>query len=113
MQEELFEEVLRGNIHMIGSDHAPHTAIRKQGDKPASGTPCILAIPLLIDALQKAGIKEGRLDNLLFYHANRIYFGGKLKPRQVETTYEPQRWIERYGHNSFDRVDGSSTHTLL
>ena len=107
MQERNLEHMLRGNVDVFGSDHAPHDPAKKldpENPSPPSGIPGINAVPLLIATLRKHGISEKLLENLFFNNANRIFFNGQLKPRMVEVQYNPELW-EAYGYNPFSRIE--------
>ncbi|MEK6822553.1 MAG: hypothetical protein AABY13_01890, partial [Nanoarchaeota archaeon] len=80
-QEKHLEYVLRGEFQVIGGDHAPHTPERKQhAEKPASGVPTLIFIPKGIERLQKHGINEAILNNMLFHNANRLFEFG-IRPQ--------------------------------
>lgn len=107
MQEKLLDYALRGEIHLIGTDHAPHPIEHKDGGSYKSGIPGILIWPKVIEILRKSGIKEHELKRATFDNANELYFEGRLKPNVVQAEYNPFRWVERYGFNPFSRIDGS------
>ncbi|MEK6898361.1 MAG: hypothetical protein AABX28_03320 [Nanoarchaeota archaeon] len=103
MQERNLEQVLRGNVTMIGTDHAPHPLEKKDSENPPSGIPTIPAWPLGIAMLRKHKINEELLQKITFYNANEIFFSGLLKPRMVEIEYNPELW-DAYGWNPFSRI---------
>jgi len=106
MQEGVFERVLAGKTDMIGTDHAPHPYSQKVGDPYKSGIPGIPIWPFFVEALMRERISLEGVKRLTFDTANEIYFGGKLKPREVDVEYTPQLW-EKYGFNPFSRIDGT------
>ena len=107
-QEKVLERVLRGDVDVIGSDHAPHPFylknLRERGKIPPSGIPALLFWPKGIELLRKNGIKENVLDNIIFNNANRIFRLG-LAPVKVQAEYNPYLW-GAYGFNPFSRIDG-------
>ena len=107
MQERNLEHVLKGNVTMIGTDHAPHDPSRKldpSNKSPPSGIPGILAWPLGIAVLKKHGIDREVLKRIIFGNANEILFRGKLNPFEVEVKYNPELWAA-YGYNPFSRIE--------
>lgn len=99
-QEALLDHVLRGDIDIIATDHAPHPLERKQDPKnPASGIP---GLPFWPD-----GIRELRLnyncsrqlvDQMIFHNANRIFKLG-LKPVEMIDKVYPKNMWKRYGYS--------------
>ncbi len=104
MQEKLLDRVLSGKVDMIGTDHAPHPIERKDDpEKPASGVTAIAFYPKGVELLQKLGIKQGVLDNILFYNVNEVY-GLKQTAHLVDVEYNPHLW-DAYGFNPFSKFD--------
>lgn len=64
MQELLLEEVLKDNVDIIGSDHAPHPVEAKDGTTPPSGIPALPFWPKGIQILHKLGVDVERLQRL-------------------------------------------------
>jgi dihydroorotase len=107
LQERNLEHILRGNVDLFGSDHAPHDPAKKldpNNSNPLSGIPAINAIPLLVAKLRECGITEGILQGFLFHNANRIFFDKNLVPKMVDVEYNPELW-KAYGYNPFSRVE--------
>ncbi|MDP3882155.1 MAG: hypothetical protein Q8Q31_04745 [Nanoarchaeota archaeon] len=108
-QERVLEHVLRGDVDVIGSDHAGHPVSLKDlletGKIPPSGIPALPFWPKGIELLRDYGISKGLLDNLIFNNSNRI-FNLDLEPKEVEILYNPDLWTA-YGWNPFSRIDGS------
>jgi dihydroorotase len=104
-QAKILEHVLRGNVNIIGTDHAPHPVTRKDSDTPPSGVPAIPFWPKGIELLKKEGMSDERIKELSFGCANRI-FNLKLKENMVDVEYNHDLWT-KYGYNSFSRIDGS------
>lgn len=101
-QERLLEQVLAGQLDLIGTDHAPHPVAAKDSEKPPSGIPAILFWPRGIELLRKLGMSEPTLADLTFHRANEVFRMG-LRPELVEATYTPKMW-DRYGWNPFSRL---------
>lgn len=111
MQERLFNYVLNGRVHIIGTDHAPHPKNDKgligmpEVEKPKSGVPAIPIWTKGIEILRLKGIGEKLLLDITFGNSNKLYKLG-LEPRLVDKQYNPKLW-EKYGYNPFSRVDGT------
>ena len=106
MQEKLLNYVLKGKFDVIGTDHAPHPFERKSGVAPASGIPGIPFIPKMIEILFENGWSREEQKRMMFDTSNRLFFGGKLKPLEVDIEYNPELWA-KYGFNPFERIDGT------
>lgn len=103
-QERLLNEVLKGRVDIIGTDHAPHPIEKKNDkEKPASGIPAIPFWPKGIEILRGYGIDDQILEGLIFFRANETFDLG-LNPVEVEREYTPSLW-GRYGYNPFSRID--------
>lgn len=103
-QEAILEHVLKGNVDIIGTDHAPHPLEKKDDpEKPASGIPAIPFWPKGIEILRREKIKEDLLEALIFHRANSCFDLG-LNPIQIEREYNPSLW-DKYGYNPFSRID--------
>jgi dihydroorotase len=102
-QEKIFEHVMRGNIDIIGTDHAPHPIIRKDSDTPPSGVPAIPFWPKGIEILRREGMSEEKIKEITFSCANKI-FGLELPEKIVDVEYNQDLWT-KYGYNPFSRVD--------
>ena len=107
LQEGNLEHVVKGNVDIIGTDHAGHDPNKKfdpDNENPPSGIPELLAWPIGIAAFKKHGASEELIQKITFHNANRIFFDGKLKPRIVEVEYNPELW-KAYGYNPFSRIE--------
>lgn len=104
MQQRNLEHMLRGNVDVIGTDHAPHPVEKKDSANPPSGIPAIPFWPLGIAVLRKHRINENLLHEITFKNANRIFFNEMLKPRGVEVEYNSGLW-GAYGWNPFSRIE--------
>lgn len=102
MQEKLLEHLLRGDIDIIGTDHAPHPLEKKQLNNPMSGIPAIGIWPAAIQKLRYLKINEQLLEDLTFNRANEI-FGLGLEKKEVEVEYDGSIW-DKYGYNAFAGV---------
>lgn len=103
-QASLLECCLKGEIGVIGDDHAPHPLEKKLDPfSPASGVPALPFWPKGIELLRKYGMKEPLLEDLLFINSNHI-FGLQLPKKEVEVEYDPSLWV-KYGYNPFSRID--------
>ncbi len=101
-QERLLDQVLSGQLDLIGTDHAPHPVALKDSDRPPSGIPAILFWPRGIELLRQHGIKEELLADLICRRAIEL-FQLPFQPEEVEVTYTPSLW-DRYGWNPFSRL---------
>ncbi len=70
-RKAIFNALLKGDIDVIESDHAPHTIKDKQNG--ASGVPGFAGTLLLIKALREKGISEEKLIALCGGNANKIF----------------------------------------
>ncbi len=103
MQERLLEHLLRGNIDIVATDHAPHEP--KDKLKPASGVPGIPFWPKGIEILRRLGMSEELLHAVTFANARRV-FGLDCAEEKTTAEYDPSFW-EPYSFNPFSRVDGT------
>ena len=103
-QQQLYEQLLRGDVDIIGTDHAPHPLERKDSDNPPSGIPALPAWPLAIHKFRKDGMSEDTLKRLTFDTANRLFFRGELEPKIVDAEYYPELW-NSYRYNPFMRIE--------
>ncbi len=107
MQEELLEHVLRGDTHLIGTDHAPHPYEQKVGEPYKSGIPAIAFYPKGIGILRILGMREPEIKRVTVDTGNMVYFNGRLKPKCVGgVDYDPELW-NKYGMNVWSRIDGT------
>jgi len=104
-QAAVLDRVLRGQTHIIGTDHAPHPLEAKDSDNPPSGIPELLAWPLIVKKLRDLGLQEKDVERLTFHTGNRLFFKQSLSPREVTVEYNPERWIERYGYNPLSTLE--------
>lgn len=106
-QRKLLEAVLRGNVDVIGTDHAPHPLVRKDDPlKPASGIPGIAFWPMGLNFLRWNGMSREMLNNVSFYNAKRI-FNLPVTPFEIDKEYDPILW-QKYGFNPFSVHDSVS-----
>lgn len=104
-QEALLDHVLRGDIDIIATDHAPHPPERKKDPKnPASGIPGLPFWPEgILQLAYKYQCSRQLLDQMIFHNANRIFKLG-LKPTEMTNVpYDTKRW-KKYGFNPFIRL---------
>ena len=103
LQERMLEHVLRGDIQILATDHAPHEP--KDLAKPASGIPGIPFWPKGIEILRRHGISETLLYEITFGNAKQV-FGLDCVPKKTVATYDPSMW-EPYSFNPYSRIDGT------
>ena len=104
MQKQLLDSVLKGDIDVIGTDHAPHPYDRKMSDKPPSGIPAIPFWPRGIELLQKYGIDKELLTKITVFNAVRLFGLSPGPYMEVNVEYDRSLW-EAYGWNPFARLD--------
>lgn len=109
LQEQLLEMTLRGDFHVIGTDHAPHPLVRKTDPvNPACGLPALPFWLKGIEKLQALGMSKERLARVTYWNSLTTF--GLSMPRGVNRVqdvtceYDPKRW-DVYGFNPFARVD--------
>ena len=110
MQEQLLEHVLKGNVDVIGTDHASHTLEKKDSVKPPSGIPALPFWPRGLKMLLELGMSEQKLQSMSFDKANEIFELGLTRDcegfPEEKLIYSPALW-NVYGYNPFSRIDGT------
>ena len=111
MQEKLLEHVLKGNVDIIGTDHAPHLLRRKSTPKPPSGIPALPFWSRGLQMLLDLGIDKKLLEDMTFHNANKIFDLNLIRDCEgfpaERLVYPPELW-NIYGYNPFSRIDGTS-----
>lgn len=69
----LENRILNGRIPIIESDHAPHTADDKKGDKPVSGIACGSAWPSVIQYLENRGMRKEFISAAVWENASKLF----------------------------------------
>lgn len=76
VREQLWDNLRRGNVHLLGSDHAPHTLEEKDGSplEVAPGMPQLeTAVPSLFTAVQRGQFTVDRLVELYAASPARLH----------------------------------------
>ncbi len=102
MQARNLDHLLAGNIDVIATDHAPHYLDEKLSDNPMSGIPALHAWPLVIAALRKHGMKDERLDNLIFYNTQKL-LQTPVEPKIVEVKLDVHLG-DKYGYDPLGKT---------
>jgi len=104
LQEMLLQHLLRGEIDIIGTDHAPHPIEKKTGPNAYSGIPAILFWPYGIKMLKDLGMKTERIEYITSHKANILFFHNSLKTNIIKLNFsfeEMNPYWKKYDFNPF------------
>lgn len=101
-REQLENRLLHGRIPLIESDHAPHTADDKKGDKPASGIACGTAWPSVIQYLENRGMSPENIRAAVWENASKL-FGLPTEASEVKVDFDKLKKLQAtYPFDHFD-----------
>ena len=73
MQKGMLDLILKNQIDIIATDHAPHTLYEKLSDNPPSGIPGIPYLPRFLKLLGEKGMSEDNIDDISHNNILKIY----------------------------------------
>ena len=90
---QLENRILHGRIPIIESDHAPHTADDKKGDKPASGIACGTAWPYVAEYVMNRGMSESCVRAAVWENASKL-FGLPIEAPEVKVDFDKLKKLQ-------------------